>query len=126
MHALTEPEAWTLAQALDLDVEDMGICLACLGSVAFPLRAGNQRELRRALRYFTPILWEEGLEAPTLTALERARAARLPRAEAAAADVEARGSGSPIVRQVVLRLAGDLIERTGLELSRLGYVTFEN
>jgi hypothetical protein len=122
--AVTAIEARAIAQALDLDVDEVGICHACLSFVSFPLEAGNDGEVRRALAFFTPVLWEEGLERPARDALDRACRAGVAHAEAAAADVAARGPRSPVVRELVLRLAADLTERTGLELARLGFKPF--
>jgi len=53
-----------LAAALDLDVYEVGICHACLCFVSFPLDAGDEREVARAVREFAPILWEDGLALP--------------------------------------------------------------
>jgi hypothetical protein len=41
-------DAQTLADALELDVHDTGICLACLGSVSFALDNGDEARIRRA------------------------------------------------------------------------------
>jgi len=73
--AISAQAAVELAAQLDLDVDEVGICHACLSVVSFPLRAGDERETRRATNEFAPILWDEGLEAPVRKALERARAA---------------------------------------------------
>src|SRR3954453_18944320 len=70
---LDRPRAWELASTLDLDMNEVGICLACLTFVAFPLDRGDEREVRRNTLQFTPILWDEGLERPARSALERAR-----------------------------------------------------
>ena len=45
----------------------------CLYGVATELRRGDERKLRGALRFFTPLLWEEGLERPLVDALRRVR-----------------------------------------------------
>jgi len=108
---ITKDQARAVTQALDLDLDAIDICLACLSFVSFPLRSGDEREVRRALASITPHLWEEGLALPAVAALERARRAGVPHAEAALADVTTFGSRSRVVREVVLRLAGDLGER---------------
>ena len=123
---MSENQAKAIAHAIDLDVDAAGICHACLASVGFPLEAGDAREVRRALAFFTPLLWDEGLERPVRDALECARQAGVPDAEAAVADVEANGSRSRVVREVVLRLAADLMRRSRGDLAQLGYVTFPN
>jgi hypothetical protein len=105
---LTREQARVVAQALELDLDEVDICLACLSFVAFPPGAGDDREVRRALASGTPHLWEEGLALPAVAALERARRAGVPLAEAALADITTRGSRSPVVREIVLRLAADL------------------
>jgi hypothetical protein len=105
---LTKEQARAVAQALELDLDEVDICLACLSFVAFPLRGGDDREVRRALASITPHLWEEGLALPAVAALERARRAGVLDAEAALADIATRGSRSPVVREIVLRMAADL------------------
>jgi hypothetical protein len=105
---LTREQARAVAQALELELDEVDICLACLSFVAFPLRVGDDREVRRALASVTPHLWEEGLALPAVAALERARRAGVPHAEAALADITTHGSRSPVVREIVLRLAADL------------------
>src|SRR5437763_6541617 len=89
-------------------MDEVAICLACLSIVAFPLRAGDDRGVRRALASVTPHLWEEGLALPSVAALERARQADVPHADAALADIDALGSRSRVVREIVLRLAAEL------------------
>jgi hypothetical protein len=121
MAAISAEAAAALAAQLDLDVDEVGICQACLSCVAFPQRAGDERETRRATNEFAPILWDEGLEAPVREALERARAAGVAEAEAAARDVEARGGRSITVKAIVRRLAADLWERSQGNVLRMGW-----
>jgi hypothetical protein len=111
MAKLTRKEARAVAQALKLDLDEVDLCLACLSFVALPLRAGEDREMRRALVSVTPHLWEEGLALPAVAALERARRAGVPHAEAALADITTHGSRSRVVREIVLRLAAELGQR---------------
>jgi hypothetical protein len=105
---ITKEQARAVAQALELDLDKIGICLACLSFVSFRLRTWDDREVRRALASVTPHLWEEGLALPAVAALERAQRAGVQHAEAALADITTRGSRSPVVREIVLRLAADL------------------
>jgi hypothetical protein len=105
---ITREQAQAVAQAIDLELDEVDICLACLSFVSFPLREGDDREVRRALASVTPHLWEEGLALPAVAALERARRAGVPYADAALADITTRGSRSPVVREIVFRLAAEL------------------
>jgi hypothetical protein len=109
-----------LAAALDLDVYEVGICHACLCFVSFPLDAGDEREVARAVREFAPILWEDGLALPLQAALERARRHGVAGAAAAIADVERSGPRAPIVSAVIRTLAADLTRRTREALEREG------
>jgi hypothetical protein len=113
--------AAALAAQLELDVDEVGICHACLSVVSFPQRAGDERKTRRATNEFAPILWDEGLEAPVRAALDRAREAGVAGAEVAACDVEARGGRSVTVKAIVRRLAADLWERSQGDLLRMGF-----
>ena len=110
-----------LAAQLELAVDEVGICHACLSVVSFPQRAGDERETRRATNEFAPILWDEGLDAPVRAALDRAREAGVAGAEAAARDVEARGGPSVTVKAIVRRLAADHRERSQGDLLRMGF-----
>jgi hypothetical protein len=105
---ITAQQARAVAHALELDLDEVEICLACLSFVSFPLASGDDREVRRALAYVTPHIWEEGLALPAVAALERARRAGVPHAQAALADIDALGSRSRVVRELVLRVAADL------------------
>src|SRR5207302_2199722 len=71
--AITKRQSRALTQALQLDLDAIDVCRACLSFVAFPLEAGDDREVHRALAYITPHLWAEGLEQPATSALEQAR-----------------------------------------------------
>jgi hypothetical protein len=73
-----------IARKLDLDVDDIGICHACLSFVSFAIDEGNVREIKRWTNRMTPDLWADGLEQPARLALRRAeevRGARGSRAE---------------------------------------------
>ena len=108
MAKITAQQARAVAQAIELDLGELDICLACLSFVSFPLASGDDREVRGALASVTQHIWEEGLALPAVAALERARQAGVPHAESALADIDAVGSRSRVVREIVLRLAADL------------------
>lgn len=105
---------------LELDVNEIGICHACLSFVSFPLDLGDEPEVRRALRHFAPMLWAEGLALPVQAALHKARRSGVAGAADAIADVEARGPRATIVRAIIRRLAADLNERSRADLERPG------
>ena len=115
-------QGWELAGALDLDVNEVGVCHACLSFVSFPLDLGDEAAVRRALRAFAPILWADGLALPLQAALERARRRGVPGALEAIADVNARGPRASIVRPVVRRLAADLNRKSREDLRRSGLI----
>jgi hypothetical protein len=80
---------------LDLDVDRIGICQACLSLVSTP---GDARKM-------TPILWEEGLREPALAAVRKLGD------ESALADLETNGGRSKTARAIVLHLARRQDER---------------
>jgi hypothetical protein len=104
-----------LAEQLDLDVDDLPICLACLSFVSFAIDSGDAREITSTVRKITPDLWAEGLEQPVKLALQRADARE------ALADVERNGPYSGVVRAVVRRLASDLSARAKGDLLKMGF-----
>ena len=106
---LDRRRAWELATTLDLDMHEVGICLACLTFVAFPLDCGDEREVRGRTLEFTPILWDEGLERPARRALERARERGVKDAERALADVDGAGPRTTIARAIVRVLALQMV-----------------
>jgi hypothetical protein len=118
---MTGAEAKELAGRLDLNVHDMPICLACLSFVAVPIGHGDEREATSWARRMAPDLWAEGLEQPVRLALRRARDQGVPRAEAALADVAARGARSVTVREIVLRLGRDLDEHARGDFLKMGF-----
>jgi hypothetical protein len=111
-------DAEALAARLDLDLDSIGICFACLSIVAMAIDSRDEREVRRALAQIAPDLWEEGLALPVQAALERAARAGDADAEAAIGDVSRRGSASPVVRAVVRRLAQELSDRMRRDFDR--------
>ena len=121
MAAISAEAATELAAQLELEVDQVGICHACLSFVSFPQRVGDERETGRATNEFAPILWDEGLEAPVREALQRARAAGVADADAAERDIDARGGSSITVKAIVRRLAADLWEQSEGNLLRMGF-----
>lgn len=107
---MTQKQADALAKRLELDLFGVGICLACLTFVAFPLDSGDDAEYRRALRHFTPILWSEGLALPAQAALSSAARGGDDDARAALDDIADRGPRAMIVRAIVAHLAADMVE----------------
>jgi hypothetical protein len=117
---LSRARAEALAAALDLDVDAIGICHACLFFVSHAVERGDEREIVQVVREFAPDLWAEGLAQPARLALERAHLRGVPDAEAAITDVELRGARSPVVEALVRRLAKDLLERIAAESHAAG------
>jgi hypothetical protein len=111
-------DATALAARLDLDLDAIGICFACLGIVAMELDSGNERAVRGAVARMAPVLWEEGLALPVLASLERARRAGDEGAAAAIRDIERQGPRSRVVKAVVRRLAQDLGARMSADFDR--------
>lgn len=119
--AITREAAAELAAKLELDVDEVGICHACLSVVSFPLRDGDEHETRRAIAEFAPILWDEGLAEPATCALEPAVADGVPGAQAGLADVQARQGRSDTVKAIVRRLAADLWQHSQGNPLRMGF-----
>ena len=107
-----------LAARLHLDLDRLGICLACLSIVSTALDSGDERVVRKALDYFAPALWEEGLALPLRAALERAAKAGDAEAEIAIGQVARQGSRSRVVKAIVRRLAQELGDRMRRDLDR--------
>ncbi|MFY9581127.1 MAG: hypothetical protein WAQ33_17585, partial [Gaiellaceae bacterium] len=88
---MTGDEATQLAAAIDLDVDDIGICLACLSFVSFALDSGNERKIAAEITRIAPDLWVEGLAQPVRVALQRAWERGVANAGAAIVEVKANG-----------------------------------
>ena len=88
---------------LDLDVDQIGICHACLSFVSCSL--DDAKEARHWAFEMTPFIWEEGLKEPALAAVRK-----LGDAEALA-DLEAKGGRSKTARAIVMHLARQQDER---------------
>jgi hypothetical protein len=114
-------EARRLVSQLDLDLDDIGICLACLSFVSMAIDRGDEREIRGEANRMTPDLWAEGLALPARLALERARKRGVPGADAALADIETLGGRSTVAKAIVCRLAADLSARAKGDPLKMGF-----
>jgi hypothetical protein len=114
-------EARGIASQLDLHLDDIGICLACLSFVSMAIDGGDERKIQGALQRMTPDLWIEGLALPARLALERARKRGVPGADAALADIEARGGRSMVAKAIVYRLGADLSARAQGDPLKMGF-----
>jgi hypothetical protein len=110
-----------IASEPDLDLDDIGICLACLSFVSMAIDRGDEREIRGELIRMTPDLWAEGLALPARLALQRARKQGVAGAEAALADIEERGGCSLVAQAIVYRLAADLSARAKGDPLKMGF-----
>jgi hypothetical protein len=118
---VTHAEAAALAAELELDVDDLAICHACLSFVSFAIDAGDERKVAGSITRTAPDLWAEGLAQPVRTALRRARERGVVNAEEAIASVEKSGPRSQVTRAIVRRLAADLSARARGDLFRMGW-----
>ena len=114
-------ESAALAAALELDVDDVAICHACLSFVSFALDSGDDHEVACSITRIAPDLWAEGLALPVRLALERAFERGVANAEEAIAAVERQGPRSQVARAIVRRLAADLSARAQGDLVRMGW-----
>jgi hypothetical protein len=114
-------QAKGIASQLDLDLDDIPICLACLSFVSMAIDGGDERDVRGQLNRITPDLWAEGLAQPARLALGRARERGVAGAEAALADVEKRGGRSLTAQAIVYRLAADLSARAQGDVFKMGF-----
>ena len=118
---LTRTSADALAAELDLDVDDLAICHACLSLVSFALGTGDDREVTRSIRQIAPDLWAEGLAEPVGMALRRARERGVTNADEAIRSVAERGARSHVVGAIVRRLAAELWARAQGDMFRMGW-----
>jgi len=118
---VTHTEAAALAVALELDVDDIGICHACLSFVSLAIDSGDERKVAGSITRMAPDLWAEGLEQPVRLALRRARERGVANAEEAIAMVDRAGARSQVARAIVRRLAADLSARAQGDLLRMGW-----
>jgi hypothetical protein len=113
--------AEAVAGALDLAALQAEACPMCIFGVACALDSDDEQGSRRALRFFMPLLWDEGLDAPVRAALQAARGAGVAGAGAALADLDARGPRSYVFGAVVRRLA-----RLQSDAMKRSYITSQN
>lgn len=118
---MTYTEAAALAAALELDLDDIGICHACLSFVSFAIDSGDERKVACSITRIAPDLWAEGLAQPVRISLRRARERGVANAGDAIAAVDKSGPRSPVVRAIVRRLAADLWARAQGDLFRMGW-----
>jgi hypothetical protein len=118
---VTRAAADALAAQLDLDVDDLAICHACLSFVSFAIDSGDEREVRSWTRRMAPDLWAEGLSEPVRMALRRARDRGVEDADEAIRLVEERGPRSSVVHAIVRRLAAELSARAEGNLLKMGW-----
>ena len=118
---MTRAEAAALAAVLELDVDDIAICHACLSFVSLALDSGDERKVAGSITRMAPDLWAEGLAQPVRLALERARKRGVANAEEAIVTVDKSGPRSQIARAIVRRLAADLSARAQGDLFRMGW-----
>jgi len=109
---LSAPRSRRLAAELELDLEVLPICIACLSFVSSTLDHDDEPKIRGALVTFTPLLWEEGLAEPARAAVEEAVRRGVRDAAGALADLDAHGPRTPIARAIVRRLASELSYRS--------------
>lgn len=118
---MTRAEAAALAAVLELDVDDIAICHACLSFVCFAIDSGNEHKVAGSITRIAPDLWAEGLAQPVRLALERARERGVANADEAIVAVDKSGPRSQVVRAIVRRLAADLSARAKGDLLRMGW-----
>ena len=118
---MTRAEAAALAAVLELDVEDIAICHACLSFVCLAIDSGSEHQVAGSITRMAPDLWAEGLAQPVRLALERARKRGVANAEEAIVAVDKSGPRSQIARAIVRRLAADLSARAQGDLLRMGW-----
>lgn len=118
---MTRAAADALAAQLDLDVDDLAICQACLSFVSFAIDSGDEREVRSWTRRMAPDLWAEGLSEPVRMSLRRARDRGVEGADEAIRLVEERGPRSSVVHAIVRRLAAELSARARGNLLKMGW-----
>jgi hypothetical protein len=110
-----------IAAALDLDLDEVPICLACLSFVSMAIDSRDEREIRGWTIKMTPDLWDEGLALPARLAVARAARRGVTGAGEALSELEQRGPRSRIARAIVRRLAGQLSARAKGTLLQMGF-----
>jgi hypothetical protein len=118
---VTRAAAEALAAQLDLDVDDVAICQACLSFVSFAIDSGDDREVMSWTMRIAPDLWAEGLAEPVRMALRRARERGVTDAGEAIRVVEKKGPRNSVVHAIVRRLAAELSTRAERDLLKMGF-----
>lgn len=118
---LTSESAAELAERLELDVQDIPICLACLSFVSMAIRSGDEADVRREVKRMTPELWAEGLEQPLRLALARAAERGVPFAREGLADLDACRGRSAVAKAVVRRLGQQLDDHAQGDFLEMGF-----
>jgi hypothetical protein len=118
---VTRAAADALAAQLDLDVDDLAICHACLSFVSFAVDSGDAREVTAWTRRMAPDLWAEGLAGPVRMALRRAQERGVANADEAIRLVDEKGERSAVVHAIVRKLAADLAARAERDLLKMGW-----
>lgn len=118
---MTRAAAEALAAQLDLDVDDVAICHACLSFVSFAIDSGDDREVTSWTMRIAPDLWAEGLAESVRMALRRARERGVPNAREAIRVVEEKGARNSVVHAIVRRLAAELSARAERDLLKMGF-----
>jgi hypothetical protein len=118
---VTPADAMRVAVELELDLDELPICLACLSDVSMAIDGGDERKIQGATARMTPYLWAEGLELPVWGALENARDRGLPGAAQGLAEVAALGPRSRVAKAIVRVLAERLSKRAGGDLLKMGW-----
>lgn len=98
-----------------LDLSLAGVCLACLSFVSFAVDDGDERDIVRQVRVMAPYLWEDGLDVQALAAVRAACEHGIRDGPLCLADLESRGAGSPVAREIVRRLAYLLVIETATQ-----------
>jgi hypothetical protein len=118
---VTRAAAEALAAQLDLDVDDLAICQACLSFVSFAIDSEDDREVTSWTMRIAPDLWAEGLAEPVRMALRRARERGVPNAREAIRVIEEKGPRNAVVHAIVRRLAAELSARAEGDLLKMGF-----
>jgi hypothetical protein len=118
---VTRAAADALADQLDLDVDDLAICHACLSFVSFAIDSRDDREVTLWTRRIAPDLWAEGLAEPVRMALHRARERGVADVDEAIRLVDEKGPRTQVVWAIVRKLAAELWSRAQGDLLKMGF-----
>lgn len=115
---MTTAQAARLAESLELDLDELPVCLACLSFVSFEIDTGDEPKIRGAVFRMTPDLWADGLELPAWRALESARDRGVAGAREGLGELAACGPRSRIARAIVRVLGQQLADRAAADRMR--------